>query len=139
MKTIIPLIVLTFSWGLLFWYINASYDSLPVKIASHFNAQGKANGWMNAKEEIQYTIAFASILPAIALLVLALLCRRILDHALWLGCLTALLATGIHWQIVQANIPNGVNGNGGVLGMACLISFVTWVVTLVYRVSMKTT
>lgn len=102
--------------------------SLPPRVASHFDAAGRANGWMNRSSYIPFMLLFGLGLPA-GMSAVFLLIRFLPDgminlpnkdhclapeersrthdylrrHSSWLGCLSLVLMTGLHLLTVQAN------------------------------------
>lgn len=133
MKLIAPLLVLAICYVIFFAYVSSSYSDLPAKVASHFDIHGEPNGWMSRETCVGFTVGLGILLPALIVGVmggagripvsfinlphrdywlaperrqaaLALLLR----YALWFACMNVLFVTGIHWLIVQANLP----GNG---------------------------
>lgn len=61
--------------GQLYW----QYDQLPARVATHFDFEGRPNGWMSRESHVIQAIAFTVILGG-ALSVLSLLLGRIPDR-----------------------------------------------------------
>jgi hypothetical protein len=53
--------------GLRYWQI---WDRLPLRIAGHFDAAGRANGWMTRDVSLYYTVGFLASLAAVFTIVL---------------------------------------------------------------------
>lgn len=108
--------------------LGASAGSLPAKVASHFNAAGRPDGWMSRDSYLLFVGAMGLAMP----LFIAGLCyvtrflpdwmvnlphkeywlsaeRReetnnyIFGHCLWLSCLFLAHFGGLHWMTVVAN------------------------------------
>jgi hypothetical protein len=101
---------------------------LPLRVASHFNAAGQADGWTPTVKYLQFIALFGAVLPLVwvvlpplfRLLPAALLnlpngdywlapARRsetnayLTRHFLWFACLQVGLAGGIHLVVFLAN------------------------------------
>ena len=142
MKLIIPLLVLAVCYVLFFGYVNATYGDLPAKVASHFDIEGQPNGWMSRETCVGFTLGLGILMPAFIVgmmggagripvsfinlphrdywlaperrqAALAILLR----FSLWFACMNVLFVTGLHWLIVQANLP-GQSPHMGGLGIA---------------------
>jgi uncharacterized membrane protein len=130
-KLAIPLTALAICYVLFFGYVIDSYDSLPPKVASHFDIEGRPNGWMSRDVCVGFTLGLGILVPAIIVAMMAgagripvsfvnlphrdywLAPERrqaalaiLLRYSLWLASLCVLFATGLHWLIVRANPPN---------------------------------
>lgn len=113
------------SW---FPYSLHSVGELPERAATHFNANGLADGWTNRDHYRLFMFLLLVGLPLLLVLVVAGLPRYtngkgqipnceywfaqerrhltesfLISHACWLGCLTAAVVYGIHISILRAN------------------------------------
>jgi amino acid transporter len=132
MKILAPIFALTICYALFATYLIFSYESLPDRVASHFDLNGQPNGWMSRQTCVGFTVGIGVFLPALIVGKMAFAgCipvswvnlphrdywlapeRRkstlsvLLIYGLWYACLTVLFATGLHWLIVQANTTGG--------------------------------
>ncbi|MCE0497243.1 MAG: DUF1648 domain-containing protein [Methylacidiphilales bacterium] len=132
MKILAPLLALTICYALFAAYLISSYDSLPERVASHFDINGQPNGWMSRQNCVEFTVGLGVFLPALIVGMMALSGRipvsfvnlphrdywlaperrkatlsLLLLYGLWLACLTVLFATGTHWLTVRANTTGG--------------------------------
>lgn len=123
-------------------------DSLPERVATHFDLSGQPNGWMDRFTHLAFFGGFGLVLP----LALVGVCfalrfapdssinipnrefwlapeRRaktisfVFQHSLWLACGTVAFVTGVHLLIVQANsqIPAQLPLAPILAWMGCLI------------------
>ncbi|MCE0523280.1 MAG: DUF1648 domain-containing protein [Methylacidiphilales bacterium] len=129
-KVAIPLTALAICYVLFFGYVFSSYGDMPAKVASHFDIEGRPNGWMSREVCVGFTLGLGILVPVFVVGMMAgagripvsfinlphrdywlaperrqaaLAVLRI--YSLWLACMTVLFATGLHWLIVQANLP----------------------------------
>jgi hypothetical protein len=127
-KLAAPLTVLALCYVFFFSYVALSYPSLPARLASHFDLQGRPNGWMSRDTCVAFMLGFGVLVPAILVGTMAgsgripvsfvnlphrdywldpvrrqatLALLRL--YGIWLASLTVLFFTGLHWLIVQAN------------------------------------
>jgi uncharacterized membrane protein len=128
MKLIAPLFTLAICYVLFFGYVISSYDDLPARVASHFDIEGQANGWMSRDVCVGFTLGLGILMPALIIGMMAgagkipvsfinlphreywLAPERrqaalaiLLRFSLWFACMNVLFVTGLHWLIVQAN------------------------------------
>jgi len=130
MRLAIPLTALAICYVFFFGYVATTYSALPAKVASHFDLYGQPNGWMSREVCVGFTVGLGILMPAIIIgsmagagripvsfvnlphreywlaperrqAVVAILLR----YSLWFSCLNVLFVTGLHWLIVQANLP----------------------------------
>ena len=110
-----------------FFTLNTVGD-LPERVATHFNANGVADGWLNRDHYSLLILLFLLGLPLLLVWIMAGLPRLtngrgqipnceywfaqerrnatvtfLLRHACWLGCLTVAVVYGIHISILRAN------------------------------------
>lgn len=156
------------SWLLLLMLVIAAsaftvgtYEQLPERVATHFGAGGRANGWMPRDDYLLFMLAFAAGLPLVVFVVVGCAPRlapslinipnrgywladarrdatlaALLDSGAWLGCVTALFAAGIHWTLLEANAATPPQ-LPGTLFVALIVAFfaamVLWVGGLYVR------
>jgi uncharacterized membrane protein len=127
MKTFFPVCVLVLLTTGYFVIVAGSTSQLPERVAMHFGADGKANGWATRAQAAEF-FETLMVVPAI-FLGLALLMRAmpngafnlpnrdywlapgrraqtvaaISNQLIWMGCLMVLFFTGIFFVTVQAN------------------------------------
>jgi hypothetical protein len=108
--------------------IALTSDRLPARIASHFGADGLANGFMGREAYLGFTIGLVVLVPALIALLVALAARHfpqflnlpnrdywlapqrreetlayLATHAAWFAALLSAFALGIHLLVVRAN------------------------------------
>jgi hypothetical protein len=164
MKLVAPILALAICYVFFFAYISASYHDLPAKVASHFDIQGKPNGWMSRDTCVGFTIGLGLLLPALIIGTMAgagkipvsfinlphrdywLVPERrqaalavLLRFSLWFACLNVLFVTGLHWLIVEANLPGEsphLSGLGiSVIAGGFLAGTAIWVILLLRHFS----
>jgi len=87
------------------------WDRLPLRMATHFNAAGRANGWMPREESLYYTLGFLGFLLVVFSAVLYLVQRKYeLTKLSW--ALVAFLNIEI-WTVAYT-LNAGLNYNVGV-------------------------
>ena len=59
--------------GVRYWQV---WELLPLRLATHFNAQGRANGWMNRETSLYYGVGFVALTAAILFVVLMLVEKK---------------------------------------------------------------
>jgi uncharacterized membrane protein len=140
--------------------IGATTDQLPAQLASHFAAGGAATGWMSRRGYLLFMLVFAVVIPLVIVFSMSLL-PRVSDkainipnrdywlgpsqreatfgfltaHACWLGSLTIVFITGIHFMLIAANAtqPRLPTQPFITLLVAFLIGIAIWAATLVRR------
>jgi len=128
MKTLIPAIVLVILYLTFVCYVCLSVQQLPERVASHFDAKGKPDGWMNRGQHVLSTLGFGSGLIIFILItdivqfilpdkLLSLPNRQywlaperrvetkryIFRQMLWCTSLTVCFLIGLNYSIVHAN------------------------------------
>jgi uncharacterized membrane protein len=142
MKLIPALITLAICYAILFYYVSTTQDSLPPRIATHFDLYGQPNGWMSRDQLTTFILGFGILLPAFVVAVMAATgwipvsfvnlphrdywlaperrqatASRLLHFGLWFASANVLFITGLQWLIVQANLPGAGQHLSG-LGLA---------------------
>jgi len=166
MKLTFPLVALALCYVLFFGFVIITYDSLPVRVASHFDLNGHPNGWMNRVSCIAFSTGLALILPGFMVGLMAgigripvsmtnmpnqnewlapekrpVLAALLFRFGLWFACLNVLFALGLHGLIVFANDREKTPELSG-LGLAVVVgSFLfgtlIWVILLARRLMQK--
>ena len=126
-----PLFVLALLYLVFFGLLVWSKNQLPAQVATHFNAAGRADGWMSSAQHLRFMILFGlgfpwfvpvlcyfgRFLPPwcwnlphkdlwLAPELRPILFRYLLRHSLWFACFALGFVIGIGWSIVQANQPS---------------------------------
>lgn len=115
-------------------FILGSSKLLPPVIASHFNAQGTANGFMPRTIYTHFILLVTVIAPSVIVVISTVLpniapdrvnlphreywldpARRkatisyLTKHAIVFGCALLIFLCAVHWQVVQANLREPVH------------------------------
>lgn len=126
--TRIPILVLGLLYLAFVVCLVLTADALPERVATHFDLQGRANGWMTRSAHLRFIAAFGLALPLVILGICVALRfapnssfniphreywlapeRRaetlafISRHSVWLACETMAFITGVHLLVVYAN------------------------------------
>ncbi len=140
--------------------LASSADLLPSQVASHFNGDGRPNGWMTRSDYLIFIGAIPLLLAGffglLAWLVKtvpgnwvniprrdfwlvperrALTSAIILRRLLWLACLIVCFFGGLHWAIVEAHRQTPPHLSGGsflFLIIGFLICLIIWVASLLH-------
>jgi hypothetical protein len=163
-KLALPLASLVICYLLLFSYVWASFDDLPAKVASHFDIQGRPNGWMSRETCVGFTLGLGLLMPALIVGMMSgagripvsfinlphrdywLAPERrqpalavLLHYSLWFACMNVLFVTGLHWLIVQANLAGPgphLSGLGiSLVSGGFLVGTAVWVILLLRHFS----
>jgi len=141
--------------------IGVTTDQLPAQIASHFSADGAANGGMSRRGYLLFMLVFAVVIPLFIVFSMSLLPRVsdkainlpnrdhwlgpsqreatfgfLTSHACWLGSLMIVFITAIHFLLIAANAtqpPRLPTQPFITLLAAFLIGVGVWAATLVRR------
>ena len=141
--------------------IGVTTDQLPTQIASHFSADGAANGGMSRRGYLLFMLVFAVVIPLCIVFSMSLLPRfsdkainlpnrdhwlgpsrreatfgYLTAHACWLGSLTIVFIIGIHFLLIAANAtqpPRLPTQPFLTLLAAFLLGIAVWGATLVRR------
>ncbi|MEO8346623.1 MAG: DUF1648 domain-containing protein [Betaproteobacteria bacterium] len=139
--------------------ITVTTDHLPEYIASHFGANGIANGWMDHATYRVFMLAFAIVIPIGVVLVSGVLPRKMTNlinlpnrtywmapaqreatlryletHAYWLGSLLVVFVAAIHLLLIAANTTQPPRLPGqlfGVLMVLFALGMAVWASTLI--------
>lgn len=142
-------------------FVLSTTTALPDRVASHFGAEGLANGYMTRAGYHWFMLFFTLGFPAFMVLAIGWLPRLIPQytnipnrnywfaperralafdfltiHALWFGCLLVLFLCSVHWLVVQANAqhpPQLANGPFLLALGVFLAAIVVWTIGLYQR------
>ena len=142
-------------------FVLLTTTSLPDRVASHFGAEGHANGYMTREGYRWFMLFFTVGFPLLIVLAIAGLPRLMPQHtnlpnrkywlaperrtqafdfltihALWFGCLLVLFICSVHWLVVQANAqhpPQLANGPFLLALGVFLAAMVVWTIGLYQR------
>lgn len=142
-------------------FVFATSAQLPERVATHFGAEGRANGWMSRQGYLIFEVVFPLLIGALLVGTASLASRfparfvnlprkdfwlaperRALAAGLlrsrmaWLACLMTLFFGGLHALTIQANRCQPAQlPMGGLLlvVMAFLIAVMIWVALLLMR------
>ncbi len=158
---LLPALVFALLYAGLVWYVFESTSGLPKRLATHFNLEGSANGWMSTRGHILFTCLMPAGLLVFFGFVLWLSWRfpktfalnvphkaywmtpenlgralSLIGRAmLWLSCLLLLFFGGLHWQIIQANQASPPRLPAGAMIPQLAVFFallILWIVNLFY-------
>ena len=142
-------------------FVFASASQLPERVATHFGAEGRANGWMSRQGYLIFEVVFPLLIGALlvgtAFLVSrfparfvnlprkdfwlaperrALTAGILRSRMIWLACLMTLFFGGLHALTLEANRvqpPQLPMGGLLLVVMAFLIAVMIWVALLLMR------
>ncbi len=139
-------------------YLAISAPQLPDQVATHFDVNGRPNGWMSRSTHLGLIGALGFLLPAM-FIGIGTLMRFLPDSAfnlphrsywlaperreetlayflstfLWLSCLFVVFFMGLHFTIIQANSqphPQLSSRGIGILVGSFLVAHLVWIVAL---------
>lgn len=157
-----PLVVLAFLWvcggASLVW----SAEELPAKVASHFDGDGKPNGWM-ARDDYLRAMAAVGVLMPLFLLGIGLsmrvlpassinlprreywlaperraeTTRYLARHMAWLACCVTAFFIAINWLAIEGNrqAPPRLSNVVWMFLALFLIAVTVWIVVLIVHFS----
>jgi len=142
-------------------YLLASIPALPERVATHFGAGGRPNGWMTRDGYRLFMLGFVVGLPLFMVAMVGVLPRYVprrtnvpnrdywfagerreaalafmLAHACWLGVLMKAFMAAVHWSVAQANAANPValaTGPFVALIVAFVVLLAIWIAVLFRR------
>jgi uncharacterized membrane protein len=146
-------------------YVWFTADSLPQRVASHFDAIGNPNGYMTHSGYRLFILAFTAGFPLLVVTMLGRLYRSsaarmnipnrdywlaperaastiafLTAHAQWLGSILVVLFCAMHHLLLQANSvqPPHLPGEGlTVLMLVPVVGVGGWIVTLMGKLRRK--
>ena len=155
----IPAIVLGVLYVAFLGYLATSAGELPARVATHFDASGRPNAWMDRSSHLLFTLVFGFGFPLLVAAVMFVIRfmppslvnipkrdywlgpeRRsetlayLMRQALWFGCMAVCFIAGIHYLIVHAN--RGASAEMStpmVLGLAgaFLVGIAVWTTSMI--------
>jgi uncharacterized membrane protein len=152
-----PVLAVCASLGTYFLALASSVPQLPLRVASHFDFQGNANGWMDRTLFLVMMVLVGLLMPGMALLLTVLLrwvpdsqinlpnreywlsperraetIAEIPRRFLWLSCWTLVFLLGIHVFVVDANQQDPMHLSSAIwIWLAIyLVSIAIWVAML---------
>jgi uncharacterized membrane protein len=142
-------------------YVIATVPALPERVASHFGAGGRPDGWMTRDGYRLFMLAFGVALPLVVVGAVGVLPRFVpggtnvpnrdywfagdrreasldfmLAHACWLGVLMETMIAAVHWRVLAANAATPValaTAPFVALLVAFFILLAVWIVVLYRR------
>jgi uncharacterized membrane protein len=146
-------------------YVWSTADELPQRVASHFDASGSPDGYMDKSGYRLFILGFTAGFPLLIVTALGLLYRRaagrmnipnrdywlaperaegtiafLTAHAQWLGSVLVVLFCAMHHLLLQANRvqPPQLPGSGlTVLMLVPVVGVGAWITTLMVRLRRK--
>jgi hypothetical protein len=117
----LPLVVLQY---------RQSWDLLPARVATHFNAAGHANGWMSRSESVNFAAGFMAFLLVIFTVILLYIGRSRVHAFSWATLGFCTLVLGVMVEANRSIIDYNLRGTPLQLG-AVLVALPVAVVLLV--------
>jgi len=142
-------------------YVWLKSAELPVVVATHFDAAGKANGWMPREKHLSFTVALGTLTPLFIVGIFAFIRRRqgwglnipnkaywleperraatfdyLSQQGLWLATLMAVFQAAIFKTILDANKlrpPTLATDESKYLGIGLVVLIVIWIAGLLLR------
>jgi hypothetical protein len=141
-------------------YVVTSSAALPQRVATHFNAAGRADGWMSRSGHVTAMLAGGLAVPLIVVGVMFAARfasddfvnvphkgywlaegRRtatfdyLLRHAVWLGCWLILLFVGLQYLVLEANgrVPPMLGATVAWLIGGFVLGVAAWIVALAWH------
>ena len=138
-------------------YVTGTVSQLPLTVASHFNADGRANAFMSRSGYTRFVLCVAVGLPLAVVAILTAVYSRATDmklpnreywlapqrvdqtraflvaHGVWFGSLLVVLACFVHWLELAANRaqpPHLSNSMFAAVMMAFLLATAVWIAAL---------
>jgi uncharacterized membrane protein len=146
-------------------YVLLTADSLPERVASHFDTAGAPNGYMSKSDYRLFILGFTAGFPLLIVSLMGQVYRRasgrmnipnreywlaperiegtiafLTAHAQWLGSLLVLLFCAMHHLLLQANSvqPPHLPGSGlNVLMLVPVLGVGAWITALMVRLRRK--
>jgi len=142
-------------------YVWLTAPQLPERVATHFGAGGKADGWMTRAGHLQFTLLMGFALPAFFLAIFAFIRRCngwglniphkeywlaperraqtfdfIQRQGFWLAAIQIAFFAVIHRSILAANARSPATlsaADAGWLGIGFLVAMIVWIVCFIGR------
>ncbi len=88
-----------------YWQV---WDRLPVRMATHFNAAGRPNGWMSREVSLEFGLGITCFLLLVFTIILGMISRRSVDKFAWGFLGFCAVVTGfvvaINHQVIAYNL-----------------------------------
>ncbi|MFT3868906.1 MAG: DUF1648 domain-containing protein [Nibricoccus sp.] len=147
-----PAFIFGILYVVFFGCLAISASNLPARVASHFDAAGRANGWMDNSSYLLFIAILGGVFPLVVPAICY--CTRFLPdemhnipnrahwlaperrdathaylfrHSLWLASASLCFVTAVHLAVVQANRPGTAHLQPTVI-VPVLVGFVTAVI-----------
>jgi serine/threonine-protein kinase len=142
-------------------YVMWKSAELPAVVATHFDAQGRANGWMSRDRHLYFTLALGILTPLFIVGIFAFIRRRagwglnipnkaywlaperqtatfdyLSRQGLWLATLMAVFQAAIYKSLLDANKlrpPTLATEESAWLGGGLVVLIVIWIAGLLLR------
>lgn len=141
------------------FYVTGTVSQLPLSVASHFNADGRANAFMSRSGYARFMLCVAVGLPLVVVAILTAVYSRatemklpnreywlapqrvdqtrafLVAHGVWFGSLVVILGCFVHWQELTANRlqPPHLSSQTFAAGLiAFLVATAAWVAVLLF-------
>ncbi len=99
-----PVLVLALLYGAFFAHLGLTVPTLPERVATHFQFNGQADGWMSRFWYLVTVIGMGLAVPLASPLVAMFYVRGPMLRALvWASCLTLGFLFAVHVLTLQAN------------------------------------
>jgi uncharacterized protein DUF1648 len=158
----VPLIVWLILEGVAAASLVWSAQELPPRVASHFNFQGQANGWMSRTTHLEFMGGIGLLLPLFLLgtgLLMGVMPAGSINipgrdywlaserrhetnaylarHMTWFACAMTAFFIGLNWLVVEANRDNPPRLSNGIWLMLVpfLVFTLAWLIVLVTHFS----
>jgi hypothetical protein len=158
----VPLIVWLVLEGVAAASLVWSAHELPPRVASHFNIQGQADGWMPRERDLQFMAGVGLLVPLLLIgtgLLMGVMPAASINipgrdywlaperrhetnaylarHTTWFACAMTAFFIGVNWLVVEANRANPPRLSNGIwLMLAPLLVFtLVWLIVLVTHFS----
>jgi hypothetical protein len=114
------------------------WSQLPVRVATHFNAAGEANGWMTRGEAVNFGVGFVAFLLVIFTALLLYNARNRVDAFSWAALGFCALVLGIMVEINRGIVNYNLHGSPLQLGTVLIaLPIATIFLIMVYVVSRR--
>jgi uncharacterized membrane protein len=141
------------------FFVTGTASELPMTVASHFDASGRANAFMSRSGYTRFVLCLALGLPTMVVAILTTVYSRAADlklpnrdywlspqrinrtrafliaHGVWFGSLLVTLVCLVHWLELAANReqpPHLSNQGFAAVMIAFLIATAAWVAALMF-------
>jgi uncharacterized membrane protein len=141
------------------FYVTGTMSQLPLSVASHFNADGRASAFMSRSGYARFVLCVAVGFPLVVVAILTAVYSRatemklpnreywlapqrvdrtrafLVAHGVWFGSLLVILGCFVHWQELTANRlqPPHLSSQTFAAGLiAFLVATAAWVAALLF-------